>query len=196
MLYRSTAKPVYPLLVDTSLHSSTSTLRDVVVSGSFDSILRQDVVWTAGVGVSIDGNDLTKAGAAGWTSGAVSRQAIGSGDGFVELTASETTSSRMIGLSNGDSGQSYVDIDFAMFLAGSGIQVYEKGASRGTVGSYVSGDVLSVAVEAGTVTYRRNGTVLYRSTAKPVYPLLVDTSLHSSTSTLRDVVVSGNLGSA
>jgi len=38
----------------------------------------------------------------------------------------------------------------------------------------VSGDVLSVGVEAGTVTYRRNGAVLYRSTTAPVYPLLVD----------------------
>jgi phage FluMu protein gp41 len=196
VLYRSAAKPVYPLLIDTALDSSNGTLRDVFVSANFDPAPRQDVVWTAGAGVGVDGNDLTKTAPTGWgNAGAVSRQTIRSGDGFVELTASETSTSRMIGLSNGDSGQNYLDIDFAMYLAGSGIHVYEQGVYRSALGSYVSGDVLSVEVAAGKVTYGKNGAVLYRSTTQAVYPLLVDTALYSQNATLRDVVVSGDLTS-
>jgi peptide/nickel transport system permease protein len=51
--------------------------------------------------VTVSGNDLTKTAALGWgNSGASSTRAIASGDGYVEFVASETTSGRMVGLSN------------------------------------------------------------------------------------------------
>src|SRR6185503_11369953 len=49
---------------------------------------------------------------------------------------------------------------------------------------------LRVAVEGGAVRYRKNGALLYTSTAAPAYPLLVDTSLYSQGSTLTNVVIS------
>ena len=68
-----------------------------------------------------------------------------SGDGYVELVASETNTSRMIGLSKGDSSQSYNDIDFAVYLYnGATLQVYERGNAAGTFGAYVAGDVIRV----------------------------------------------------
>ena len=45
----------------------------------------QPVVWTALVGVSANGNSLTKTSASGVNSGAVSIQQIPSGDGYVEV---------------------------------------------------------------------------------------------------------------
>ena len=49
--------------------------------------------------------------------GAVSEQQITAGDGYVEFTASETSTSRMLGLPNGNSNASYTDIDFALMRA-------------------------------------------------------------------------------
>src|SRR5207253_6409319 len=105
----------------------------------------QNVSWTNPVGVSVSGNSLTKTAADGWNAGAASTQAIASGDGYVEFTASETNTYRMIGLSHGDSDQGYQDIDFAFYVgAGQYLCLYEAGVSRGCVGSYNSGDTLRV----------------------------------------------------
>ena len=46
------------------------------------------------------------------------------------------------------------------------------------------------------VKYRKNGTVVYTSTATPTYPLLVDTALFTASCTINNVVLSGNLGSS
>jgi len=50
------------------------------------------------------------------------------------------------------------------------VYVYEKGVSRGQVGTWVGGDRFRVAIEGGVVKYRKNGTLLYTSTVTPVYP--------------------------
>ncbi len=150
------------------------------------------VVWTSLVGVSAAGNSLTKTTTAGWgNAGAASLQTLSAGDGYVEFTASETTSYRMLGLSKGDADQSYSDIDFAIYPAiGGTLYVYEQGVSKGVFGSYVTGDVLRVAVEGGVVRYRKNGTLLYSSVA-PSYPLLVDTSLFTQGATLNNAMLGG-----
>jgi hypothetical protein len=151
------------------------------------------VVWTSLVGVSANGNSLTKTAASAWgNGGAISTQSLASGDGHVEFTAGETTSYRMLGLSNGNTDQNYTDVDFAIYAATSGVlYVYEKGLSKGALGSYATGDVLRVAVEGGVVRYRRNGTLLHTSTATPTYPLLVDTALFTTGATLNNVVLGG-----
>src|SRR5258706_1494006 len=154
----------------------------------------QNVVWTNTVGVTVSGNNLTATGN-GWnTSGAVSTQSIASGEGYVEFTASETNTYRMIGLSHGDTNQNFDDIDFAFYLMiGGQLNIYEGGGLVGNFGTYVAGDVLRVAVEGGVVKYRKNGTVLCTSTT-PTYPLLVDTSLYSTGATLTNVVINGAAG--
>src|SRR5258708_26027702 len=131
-----------------------------------------------------------------WTNGgAASTQSIASGDGYVETTISETTSYRMIGLSNGDTNQYYGDIDYAFFPAADGqLYIYEGGNSRGSLGAYATGDILRVAVGGGAVKYRKNGTLLYNSALTPTYPLLVDTSLYSNGASLNNVVISGATG--
>ena len=145
------------------------------------------------MGLSANGNSLTKTAASAWgNAGAVSLQSLASGDGFVEFTASETTSYRMLGLSKGNADQNYTDVDFAIYPAPSGaLYVYEKGVSTGTFVSYATGDKLRVAVEAGVVRYRKNGTLIYTSTVAPSYPLLVDTALYSQGATINSAVVGG-----
>ena len=135
------------------------------------------------------GNSLTKTSASGINSGAVSAQQISSGDGYVELTASETNTYRMFGLSNGNTDTSYQDIDFGLDLAPGTLYVFEKGVNKGAFGSYATGDLLRVAVVGGVVRYSRNGSVFYTSTQVPSYPLLVDTWLYYLGATLNNAVI-------
>ena len=122
------------------------------------------------VGVTAAGNSLTKTATTAWgNAGAVSTTQIASGDGYVEFTASETTTYRMLGLSNGNTNASYDDIDFALYQYPGQIQVYENGIFKGTFGAYVAGDSLRVAVVGGVVKYPANGAVFYTSTKTPVY---------------------------
>ncbi|HSE32450.1 MAG TPA: hypothetical protein VLA93_12840, partial [Pyrinomonadaceae bacterium] len=103
------------------------------------------------------------------------------------------TRNRFCGLSSGDGSQDYTDVDFALGPAAGGtIYIYEAGVSRGTFGTYATGDLLRVAVEGGVVKYRKNGTLLYTSTVTPTYPLLVDTALYSNGATISNAVVSSN----
>jgi hypothetical protein len=147
------------------------------------------VVWTALVGASADFGSLTKTAATNLNSGAVSVQQLPSGDGYVEVTASETNTYRMFGLSNGNANTSYQDIDFGLDMATTTLYVFEKGANRGSFGPYATGDRLRVAVVGGVVKYSRNGTVFYTSTQAPSYPLLVDTWLYTMGATIKDAVI-------
>jgi RHS repeat-associated protein len=150
----------------------------------------QPVAWQNAVGVSVSGGSLTKPGGDAWNAGASSLQTIGSGDGYVEFTAAETHTYRMAGLSNGDSHQSYEDIDFAIYpAAGGGLHVYEGGFYKANLGGYAAGDRLKVAVEGGAVKYYRNDALLYTSGVAPTYPLRVDTSLYSTGATVQNVTL-------
>ena len=76
---------------------------------------------------------------------------------------------RMFALGNGNTNESYSDMDFSFVLAASGeLRVYDGGAVRGTFGTYQTGDNLEIAVESGAVKYRRNGALVYTSTLTPV----------------------------
>jgi hypothetical protein len=161
---------------------------------------QESVIWTNMVGVNASPtiNGLTKISGAGWDAGATSTRAIASGDGYVEFTA-DALAARMCGLSNGDSNQSYADIDFAVHPnAGGMIDIWEKGNFvSGGIYSYQAGDHFRVAVESGVVKYYllHNGvlTPVYTSTQAPAYPLQVDTSLYGSGATISNVILSGNI---
>ncbi len=144
------------------------------------------------MGVTASGNSLTDISATGVNAGAASTQRITSGDGYVEFAASETTTNRILGLSNGNTDASYPDVDFAIALgSGAPIYIFEKGVNRGSFGTYQSGDILRIAVVGGVVNYSNNGTVFYTSTQARTYPLLVDTWLYTQGATLTSVVIQG-----
>ncbi|HKO62977.1 MAG TPA: RHS repeat-associated core domain-containing protein, partial [Pyrinomonadaceae bacterium] len=67
------------------------------------------------------------------------------------------------------------------------VSVYEGGVNRGSFGAYTPGTVFRVAVEGGVVKYYRNGAVIYTSTVTPIYPLLVDTALYTTGTTISNV---------
>ncbi len=154
----------------------------------------QPVTWTSLVNVTANGNSLQKtSGCDGCQdAGAISQQQISSGKGYVEFTASETTTYRVIGLSNGNTDTTRADIDFAIqFGPNGGSDVRENGVYRNAETSYVTGDVFRIAVESGQVKYYKNGALFYTSTTVPTYPLLVDTSLWSLNGTITNAVIAG-----
>ena len=186
VFYSSPSLPSYPLTVDASLYTDGATLSEVAL-GNF--------VWRSDVGVAVRAFGLVNTASTGWgLSGAVSTMELQSGDGYVEFTATDTASARMIGFNRGDANQSYTDLDFAIYPAGGTLFVYESGSSRGSFGSFASGDRIRVGIEAGVVKYRRNGTLLYTSSVTPQYPLLVDTAFYTAASTIAEVTLVGALG--
>ena len=163
----------------------------------FGTATTENVAWTEHVNTTSAGNTLSKTnGTTAWDASAVSTKAIDSPDGYLEVSASLSPKIAMAGLAYGNSNSGYSDIDFALYMASGTLCVYEGGLNRGSFGALQSTDKLRVSVEAGVVKYRKNGTLLYTSAIAPRYPLLVDTSLHSSTAVVQGAVVSGLLVSA
>ncbi len=175
----------------------------------------EPVIWTSLVGVAVSGadsNTLTKTAATtgNFDAGAASVQTITHGDGYVEFTASETTTGRICGLSTGapDSDPTQLDIGFGFNVTAAGtVRIVENGAAVTAPGgtpdfaSYASGDRLRVSVadhfdNTATVTYTLipsscsgescAGMVL-RTVGGAAYPLRVDASFNHQGGTLTDV---------
>jgi hypothetical protein len=159
-----------------------------VVSGSG----AQDVAWTGAVNATATGNSLQKSGGCDGCddAGAVSQQQIASGDGYLEFTVSETNLVRFLGLNNGSGVTDMTQMPFAFKIVSGTAEVREKGVYR-WARPVVTGDVLRIAIQGGTVTYSKNGEVFYTSTATPVYPLRADAVLWSKAATLTKVMISG-----
>jgi alpha-tubulin suppressor-like RCC1 family protein len=184
VFYTSSLDPVYPLKLDATLDTPGATLGEVRLGS---------LVWKNEAGVAVWGYGLLDTAATGWgNSGAATTVELVSGDGAVEYTATDTSSYRMLGLSNGDTDRNFTDIDFALYAGGGTVYVYQKGTAIGSYGAYAVGDRLRVAVEGGVVKYRRNGALLYTSSQAIQYPLLVDSALYTSGAAMTDIVLTGN----
>jgi hypothetical protein len=142
----------------------------------------QPVAWTGLTRASAFGADASglrkSSGCDGCDdAGAISSQQITSGDGNLELTTSATPGTFYIGLNNASTGTTAGEIPFAFAIWSNGIaEVRERGVYR-TETTYVAGDRLRIAYEAGRVRFYKNSVLLYTSTAAPLYPAFADTSL-------------------
>jgi hypothetical protein len=154
---------------------------------------QQMVSWTSLVNVTVNGAVLQKTG--GWDgvqdAGAISQQILSSGDGYVEFTVGEMNTLWLGGLSHGNDGTSYADVDFAFRFNGAGwADVLENGTYQSDGDTpYAVGDVFRVAVVGGRVQYSKNGRLLRESAGSPQYPLLLDVSLGSLGATVQNAVL-------
>jgi hypothetical protein len=154
----------------------------------------EQVVWQLNSlsNLLVSGNNLTKNQSGGWNGGAASWNTVAN-NGYLQFTASETSTARMIGLSNTFTSSSYTTIQYALYLTNSGgLQIYESGSYKGTYGTYNTNDVFKIAVENSVVKYYQNGTLLYTSIITPTLPLLADVSINSNGGTVTNAVI-GNL---
>jgi hypothetical protein len=159
--------------------------------------LEEQVKWTslANVVATGAGNSLNKTTSNNnWDGGAFSFNQVNN-NGYIEFTATETNTARMIGLSTTNADNGYGSIRYAIFLQNNGtVGVYETGISRGNFGSYAASDVFRVSVENNFVKYYKNNTVFYYSLLVPSFPMYVDVSINNVGGTLTNVLVN-NLNS-
>ncbi|MEM7552408.1 MAG: hypothetical protein AAF363_22180, partial [Bacteroidota bacterium] len=152
-----------------------------------DYYSRAKIEWITQSGITEQGGLITKTGTTGWNAGASSQTIIADGaDGVLEAIATETHTNRMFGLSTESPNHSFQTIDYAIYLKSSKqLGVYESGANRGILGTYVTGDYLSVRRRGNTITYEKNGEVFYTSLVASSGSLIADLSLHTIESTLQ-----------
>jgi hypothetical protein len=140
----------------------------------------EDLVWTGLANTTVSGTTLQKTGGCDGCldAGAISQQQLASGDGYVEITVSETHLVRYFGLS--PEGRNLIgptEIPFAIRIVSGYGEVKENGQYRADV-PVVTGDVLRIAVQAGTVSYAKNGSVFHISAAAPGYPFVGEFGIH------------------
>ncbi|HJW30966.1 MAG TPA: hypothetical protein VJ508_17165, partial [Saprospiraceae bacterium] len=101
-------------------------------------------------------------------------------------TVSETTSSnRYIGFNDTDPDQGFTNIDYSFYLNGATLKVIENNVVKLTqTGVLVPGDLLKINRTGTSVTYYRNGTLIYTSATASSSALLVDVSFQSNNATL------------
>lgn len=147
----------------------------------------EDAAWTNLVNARVLDGLLSKtAGATGRDdAGASSVQAL-TRTGYVEFVATESTTVRSVGLSNGDTGPSASEIAFAFRLDDRGVaSIQEHGIQVGKSVGYDAGDVFRIDVDcSGIVSYFKNGQVLYRSLSNASFPLVVDAALVTAGATV------------
>src|SRR5262249_13187707 len=82
---------------------------------SAEAVASDAVTWMNAVNVQVSGNSLTKTSpGATFDAGAISTNVIRNGYGFMEFTATETTTYRIAGLSYGDTDHNYTDVDYGI----------------------------------------------------------------------------------
>jgi hypothetical protein len=121
-----------------------------------------------------------------YDAGAVSQQQISGGNGYVQFTAGPTGSLRVAGLTASFSANNPNSIAFGLRLQGGIAEVREAGAYRADV-AFAAGDVFRISVQGGAVSYSRNGTVFYRSSAASSSALALAVSIAN---------MSGGIGNA
>ncbi|MGC9341175.1 MAG: hypothetical protein ACP5E3_00590, partial [Bacteroidales bacterium] len=141
--------------------------------------------------VAASENNLDKIqGGNNWNAGVASLNKV-SDYGYLQLIATETGTSRMIGLSDTSLNSNYNTIQYAFFLRGNAtLYIYESGSNVFTVGSYSTGDTLRIHIKEGIVHYYQNGELKYLSSNTPSLPMVVDASLYHQGATLGDIMVS------
>jgi hypothetical protein len=153
----------------------------------------QSVVWTNIVNATVTGDVLRKTGGCDGCAdaGAASQQVISAGNGYIQFTVGEGNTFWLAGLSSGNPGTSFAEIDYAFrFNGAGGADVWENGVYQsGGDTPYAVGDVFRISVVGGKVQYSRNGTFLRESPIAPKYPLLLDVALGTLGATVRSAKI-------
>ncbi|MBF9266638.1 Ig-like domain-containing protein, partial [Paracidovorax cattleyae] len=161
-----------PLVLTASVNSATSALVNgvAVPAGAIAN------------GVTLMDGTVTKtSGTADWESSIRSTVGV-SGGASVSFRAGQTNKAIMVGL-NTDPGtnDNYLTIDWAIYVTYDGaMYAYQNGTSVASLGTYTTGDVLSVEYANGTVSYRKNGAVLRQESANITQPLYLDSSFYGT----------------
>jgi spore germination protein YaaH len=149
-----------------------------------ESIRRPEVIWTSLRNTAVYGELLTKSGGLDQQddAGASSFQKL-DGDGWLEVTLSETQAFRFVGLTHAGAGDGAAEIDYAFRVQAGRADAYENGQWRAD-NTVVEGDRVRISVSAGQVTFAKNDVAFYTSATPAVVPLVAQASLIDATATI------------
>ncbi|SKC59371.1 SprB repeat-containing protein [Ohtaekwangia koreensis] len=144
--------------------------------------------WTDRVNVIVNAdNSLTKSVATtGYVSGAASENILASGvDGYIQFTYTASAANQyyigFTGLNN--STDVYYNLYSYLVSSTGSCAVYQRNASKFSVGALANGDILKIAREGENIKFYRNGTAVYTSYAagNSLYNLRADVSISAGT---------------
>lgn len=206
-VFHSSGTPVrYPLAIDTSLYDANSVIHDAMfIAASTASqpappsssapapapgaSTVQFVRWTNAVNVSVADNNVRKTGGCSGCgdASATAEQTITHDGGAVQFTVDDPNGLKLVGLSSGGSG-SAAEIEFGLRVQGGVAEVREAGSYK-TETRIGSGDVLTIAISGGTVSYLKNGEVFFSSAQPPVYPMAAGVLLFDMNSSVANALI-------
>lgn len=158
-----------------------------------------NVSWAWKPNVSAVLNRVAKSGRSeAYDAAAASVERLLSGNGALQVMASETNTLRIIGLNSGPARDlDPATIEYALELGDNGslrARAYNGPWISGP--TYLPGDLLRIQITASQVSFLRNNVEFYNSPLAPQYPLRVRAALYSPQATLGGVVLSGTVALA
>jgi RHS repeat-associated protein len=144
------------------------------------------LTWRNDINAVIDGFCIRKkTTVAAWDASVTSNQELpASKNGFIEHTVSNVTDVKMVGFTDAATTPSYTDIDYALYLTGTSLRIYQSGTSIGTFGTIAVNDILRIERNGTTVTYKKNGVTIYTSSVASSNRLFIDVALYSANSSV------------
>ncbi len=147
--------------------------------------------WTGTVGLTVDGNSITKNTATGWGNSGTASQESFTGDGGVGFEAAQANRYLVGGLSSSNTDAVYKSIEYAILPYSNGsLHVYEKGVDKGSFGSYLVGDRFSVERTGSTINYKKNNVLFYTSLTPTDAALLADFAIYSNGGKISEITIS------
>ena len=207
VFYTSQLAPAYPLVLAAALSNRPSAVSNAMISGAAPSGTSgssgssgsgsgtpANAVWSNPVNVTASGNSVTKtAGCDGCNdAGAVSQQQIAGANGYAQFTADASGLLRIAGLTPSFSLTNPASIAFAIRLQGNIAEVRESGAYRRDT-TFAAGDVFRISVQAGVVSYAKNGTVFYTSSQASGSSLVFGVAIANVNGSIGNVIVASGL---
>jgi hypothetical protein len=203
VFYTSRLAPAYPMVLAAALSSQNAAVNNATISGTTltasgapsgsGSGTGASVAWSNPVNVTPSGNSVTKtAGCNGcYDAGAVAQQQITSTGGYAQFTAGATGPLRTAGLAQSFSVANPGSIAFGIRLQGTTAEVREGGVYRRDV-PYAAGDTFRISVQAGVVSYTKNGSVFYTSSQGSTTPLVFAVAIANINGAIGNAVLASN----
>jgi hypothetical protein len=191
VVYQSGVASTPALLADVSLHN-TSSITSVTTSFSIDENSTNALRWMYSNGSSISGTTITKTASSTWNNGgfAGTLNAL-NGPGWMEFTATETNTHRMVGLSAVTPLTAYSQLDYCFYLRGEGTyDIRDGGAIQTSLVPYATGDVFRIESDGSTVRYYRNGGLVHQSTTPPTKTYHAQVAIYNQNGTVGNLTVS------
>jgi hypothetical protein len=209
VFYTSQLAPAYPLVLAAALANRGAVVSNAMISGAASSGTSiasassgsisgsgtpTNVAWSNPVNVAASGNSITKtSGCDGcYNAGAVSQQQITGGSGYAQFTADASGLLRVAGLTPSFSLANPASIAFGIRLQGNFAEVRESGAYRRDV-TVAAGDIFRISVQAGVVSYSKNGTVFYTSSQPSGSPLVFGVAIANVNGSVGNAILASGL---